>query len=598
MAHPIRVCHLCFVWCPNKSVIEASEPGAAFLAARWHELYDEYTPDTFHPKLYGLPSLAAEATMIGQLYEDHDAWLKHLKHVQAELSETLTGGVETAECSPRHLTMLDQMAKAQSPKQAVQLGRVLDLEGFASILEEKVRAQFKDFEVKSRAREKERADRLLTALATFAFRKGCSNDDTGNVDHVFQKGAEGIQNWILDCLPTARQEFDCIVALAAGSTEDETAIRKVTDTLGVIRVGHRFPGLPDEPGWMFFRHRVTALRAYDAIETLKTELRASLNLLVLYKQTSASVIREQGWVVGKSGAESVAMRTPSFCNLHPRKNYDELANKAVKALGGGRNEPAIRAALDLHNLALATSDHRLRLVNLWSALECLASLAEGETIISRVERLICPILAWRKPEKVVRYLTISIRFWLQHNPEIDRGTLPFGLGDNGTVAADRILTLLTEKRNSPGIVSLLNAVSGHPLLLYRINKAWELFNDPKALHANLVTSSKRMNWHLWRIYRARNLLVHQGVEPECLPQLANHLQQYLSWTLSRILHGLAFKAESTSRDSLHLWQSKSEHLLASLKNRPEVLVLGDVFPEELRDPQLPVYPAVTDPGSP
>jgi len=597
MAHPIRMCHLCFVWCPNKSVFEASEPGAPFLAARWHELFDEYTPDTFHPKLYGLSSLVAEATMIGQLHEDHDAWLKHLNHVQAELSETLLGGVEAAECSPRHLTMLDQMAKAQSARQVVQLGRVLDLEGFSSILEEKVGNRFTDFEVGSAEREKKRADQLLTALATLAFRKGCSNDDTVNVAEILPTGAAGIQNWILDCLPTAHQDFDCIVAVAAGSTEVETAIRKVTDTQGVTRVGLRFPGLPDEPGWMFLRRRVTALRAYDAIETLKTDLRASLNLLALYKQTSAPVIREQGWVVGKSGAELIAIRTPSFCNLHPRKNYDELANNAVKALGGGRNESAIRAALDLHNLALATSDHRLRLVNLWSALECLASLAEGESIISRVERLICPILAWRKPEKVVRYLTISIRFWLQHNREINRTTLPFGLGDNGTVAADRILTLLTEKRDSPGIVSLLNAVSGHPLLLYRINKAWELFHDPKSLHANLVTSSKRLTCHLWRIYRARNLLVHQGVEPECLPQLANHLQQYLSWTLSRLLHGLAFKAESTSRDSLHLWQSKSEHLLASLKSRPEVLVLGDVFPEELRDPQVPVYPAVTDSGS-
>ncbi|MCX6865251.1 MAG: hypothetical protein NTV46_03345 [Verrucomicrobia bacterium] len=30
------------------------------MACRWHELFDEFTPDTFHPKLFSLPSLVTE----------------------------------------------------------------------------------------------------------------------------------------------------------------------------------------------------------------------------------------------------------------------------------------------------------------------------------------------------------------------------------------------------------------------------------------------------------------------------------------------------------------------------------------------------------
>lgn len=71
------------VWCPNKLIFDDAGPGAAFVVARWHELFDEFTPDTFHPKLYNLPGLVAEATMIGELQENHDAWNKHLKQVQA-----------------------------------------------------------------------------------------------------------------------------------------------------------------------------------------------------------------------------------------------------------------------------------------------------------------------------------------------------------------------------------------------------------------------------------------------------------------------------------------------------------------------------------
>jgi hypothetical protein len=271
----------------------------------------------------------------------------------------------------------------------------------------------------------------------------------------------------------------------------------------------------------------------------------------------------------------------------------KLADLAAAALTG-RKEPAIRAALDLHNLALSMTDHRLRLVNLWSALECLASVLDGDSIISRVERLVVPILTWRKIEKVVRYLAISIHFWLRENPALDRKSLPFGLGHNDSVAPEQILTLLTEPEKSPGIMALLNLVSGHPLLCYRIHRAWDLFHDPRSLQANLNRSERSLGWHLWRIYRARNLLVHQGIEPPCLPQLANHLQQYFSWTLSRLLHGITLGTEWTARDSWHYWKSKSDHVTDSLSTQAGVLRVGDMFPEVLLSPEFPVWRNLAD----
>ncbi|MDQ8209827.1 hypothetical protein QEH52_20070, partial [Coraliomargarita sp. SDUM461003] len=136
-------------------------------------------------------------------------------------------------------------------------------------------------------------------------------------------------------------------------------------------------------------------------------------------------------------------------------------------------------------------------------------------------------------DKVVRYLSISIHYWLKNNPTIDRSSLPFKLGYKDAVHPEQILKLMCEPKGSAGIVKLLEVVAKHPLLLYRVNEAWKIFHNPVTLQRDLERSSKRLTWHLWRIYRARNLLVHQGVEHDCLPQLSNHLQQYFSWTLSR-----------------------------------------------------------------
>lgn len=85
-----------------------------------------------------------------------------------------------------------------------------------------------------------------------------------------------------------------------------------------------------------------------------------------------------------------------------------------------------------------------------------------------------------------------------------------------------------------------------------------------------------------RIYRARNLLIHQGIEYDCLPQLSNHLQQYFSWVLARIVHGYTLGSKWTARDSLRYWQHKASYVFLCLKeNKHNQLKVCDLFPKDL-----------------
>ena len=164
------------------------------------------------------------------------------------------------------------------------------------------------------------------------------------------------------------------------------------------------------------------------------------------------------------------------------------------------------------------------------------------------------------------------------------------MGCNDAVHPEQILKLLCEPKDSKGILGLFALVAQHPLLLYRVNEAWKIFHDPVKLQKDLKRSSEGLSWHLWRIYRARNLLVHQGVEHDCLPQLSNHLQQYFSWTLSRILHGLTLGNQWSARDSWYYWKSKSDHVVESLGRDPRCLLMEDMFPEDLSHPNVVVWP--------
>lgn len=580
---------LSFMWLGDQSTFNAADEGTAFVACRWHELFDEFTPDTFHPKLFGIPSLVTEAITIGRLHDDHEAWGKHLSHVQKELSERLKRGSERDLCSPKHLGMIDRMSKANSPSDVVGAGRVLELESFEKSMEDAAIKRFSDLEFTAISKTKSEADEILSTLATYAFRKGCSADDCQEVMEMVGKEPVDVRQWVCAGLPSEESSYDCVVAVEAPDQKVVSAVRSVCEVAGFKRTGPKIPGIPKDPGRIYLQKSGKGLRPIDAVESIKTEIRSTLNLLALYQRKRAPSIRNGGWIIDGSGHATFTERSHSLRNLHPRRDATQLADKAVKALSG-RNEPAILAALDLHNLALSMNDHRLRLVNLWSALECLGSIVEGGSIISKVERLVVPILTWRKIDKLVRYLAISLHLWLKANPQIDRTTLPFKLGFNDSVAPDQLLGVLAEEKDSPGIVALLSAIGDHPLLVYRVYRAWELLHDPKKLQFNLALSGERLGWHLWRIYRARNLVVHQGIEPPCLPQLANHLQQYFSTTLSRILHGITLGETWTSKDSWHYWRSQSEHVMDSLSKRPGVLRAADIFPEEIATPDLLIWP--------
>ena len=83
-------------------MLEGLDLGAAFVASRWHELFDQYSPDSYHAKLYSLSGLISEAVEIAELQKNHDAWGKHLILVKAEIDERVRTGIESQFCSARH----------------------------------------------------------------------------------------------------------------------------------------------------------------------------------------------------------------------------------------------------------------------------------------------------------------------------------------------------------------------------------------------------------------------------------------------------------------------------------------------------------------
>ena len=159
----------------------------------------------------------------------------------------------------------------------------------------------------------------------------------------------------------------------------------------------------------------------------------------------------------------------------------------------------------------------------------------------------------------------------------------------GMTRPEFLLPYLVAKKNSPEILGLFDEVSGHPLLLHRLNRAWELYSEPMKLANNQQQAREGHRKGNARIYRARNLLVHQGIEVAFLPQLSSQLQHYFSITLSRLLRWLQFGNNWKTRDAAAYWISHADKVVAVLKRSPKELKISDLFPGKIYGPDIQVW---------
>jgi hypothetical protein len=144
------------------------------------------------------------------------------------------------------------------------------------------------------------------------------------------------------------------------------------------------------------------------------------------------------------------------------------------------------------------------------------------------------------------------------------------------------LLALTRPENHDDITSILSHVSPHPLLLWRTYATWKTFHDPSVLAEDMTRSRERLTWHLWRIYRARNLLVHAGLETPLLSHLLSHLSFYLTTVISRLMHRVTHDATLDAAKAATHWMGLSQRVADLLLSSPGTLTVGDV----MTNPQL------------
>ena len=88
-----------------------------------------------------------------------------------------------------------------------------------------------------------------------------------------------------------------------------------------------------------------------------------------------------------------------------------------------------------------------------------------------------------------------------------------------------------------------------PLLRYRVSTLSDQLHNSKGIKAILKNHVQRINWHLHRIYRARNYIVHDAIENEQMNQeLLINLHSYVD---TLFLKAIELIDGSPYNDSIH-----------------------------------------------
>ena len=234
--------------------------------------------------------------------------------------------------------------------------------------------------------------------------------------------------------------------------------------------------------------------------------------------------------------------------------------------------PKLTKAIDLHNNSLKSSDYSGSFLNLWSALEVLSLKTVGNNDLEQVSGTILPILQLKYFASITNDFLKKLKAAL--TPETYNALLEkinTGNSDVEKIAALIFLEEYDELRDS-----CCKELSSYPVLRHRIHTLSDAAKEKKSLLNMSEKYRKRVDWHLSRIYRTRNALVHSGAVSRNIRYLGEHLHFYLDSLMLESFEKLSCGVQFCKLDNALLDSLLACEILKQQLNKKERLKADDL----------------------
>jgi hypothetical protein len=582
------------MWFPESSLLSSADPSTRFVVLAWAEMFGQITPDSYRPRLLDTYALLDELAIVSEQAMMDSRWLAHLSHVKKELSYTAKRDLILTEHYPHAADALATIEQRNSPSQLRSIANALRsrIEDHSTKVQQDLLRRIENL-----PRHKAEALRAIRAVGSLAVRTGLPRDhcrDLAAEPHLSLEPAAAAEHILLGLSPGV-QRWRVILALVGDASEvraliDRTNFRPLPKRLKPLG-GLATSFLKSAEGMFLIYTETDARVASHALGSSVQKLQRILDIASFYHRSPPFAINDAfvQSMASRDAHRLFKVEKAGVSGLRPQRRATDLAISVQRSGLLDRLPERIIASLEQHSLALQVPDTRSRFVNLWVALETLIGRAAGEGIIERIVRSVAPLIAHRGINNTVKYLAICLHDFGLCNRIADP-TGWFKSSNRRMIVQEELILLLTGAAGDTTLRALFALTSPHPLLCNRLFTEYTSLVDPRMMVNHLKELQLRAEWQLRRIYRARNLILHEGETVPFLPQLLENLEYYFSLTLSRVVSDLQRKPDWLIEDSVEHRRIVFEYILGQAERDPSVVTVSDILEDSKDSANLPLWP--------
>lgn len=324
-----------------------------------------------------------------------------------------------------------------------------------------------------------------------------------------------------------------------GISEQMTSFRDVlTRRLGIIFDDDgNFEKLETRHGYCTVK--VGNIQALDA-SAAANQAFASIELFTSFYQYfgnyGANLIQNRVLVVSENGIERKLVvnrgKYKSIEDDDPPK-IGEIAETVITNLAHSArcSMPQLEKILKCHNRAISNNGLENGFLNLWSIMEIICVTNPESSKIEQVKSVAIPILKAGYLSTLFCDITNNLK------KAISKDEFEKLLNDipDGNVDYEKIAYLILIPTYSSKLDSFVDCLVNYPVLRSRMLNLHDNFQTRNELYNLTNRYAQRITWHLYRIYRARNSIVHTGKRPTDLKDLGEHLHTYVDSLVDEIV---------------------------------------------------------------
>ena len=288
---------------------------------------------------------------------------------------------------------------------------------------------------------------------------------------------------------------------------------------------------------------VDAIDSYRAVEFAYARLEIFISFYRVISNRNKEIIGKTAYVRNCETEEElyIPVLSEGFKNIEIEPKTD-LRTTIDAAILGCQTKTAetytsIRKIIMLHNMALRQVDLEDGFLNLWSALEIVGKDSKGDSKVEKVINSILPILQNDFFRKYFEAIISDLKNALSRDDYKKILLLIPEEGDEAyKIACFTLLGKYEREREE-----LFEKITLYPNLRQRIYKGYCLRENRDRLFQISEKYSQRLKWHIYRLYRVRNGIVHAGERDRKIQVLGEHLHIYCDAVITDIIVKLATK---------------------------------------------------------